>query len=266
MNETLVKYLAGLLDADGCLSFTFRRDKRDKSKYHLGLRCYLGASDTVDISGFIPSLPEQTGLGSVYKHTDKHYVWQTQKANELERLLPRVMKHMVIKAKHWNWMYEIWRANKQRSYGESYITEDEMEQLKAASKTSRSVNAGPLKPKKHPTWAWVSGYLDGDGWYLHRNPSKHRYGMHVGATAHKNDKVGLELLLKAFGGKIKVHNQSDNVLIWERSLSNANRSFALRFLPKVAKHSKLKRHKIEIMIYHHQQRLSASTSKDDATV
>ena len=48
------------------------------------------------------------------------------------------------------------------------------EYLKVESKKSRS-NAGPIKDKKHPTWAWVSGYLDGDGHYSKRydkNPQK----------------------------------------------------------------------------------------------
>lgn len=257
MNESLVKYLAGLLDADGSLAFTYRRDHIRHDYFCLGLKLYLGSSEKVDRHGFVRSLPHLTGMGAVYPQTTPNCVmWKVGHRNHLEMLLPRLVKHMVIKARHWQWMLEVWREVRARGYGNQSLTTDQKDVLAEAYRQSRRNNVGPLKPKNYPSWAWVAGYLDGDGWYMHRKPSAKRYGMHVGACSHITDASALEFLQKAFGGKIKPHSQSENVMIWERSLSNANRSFALRFLPKVAKHSRLKRHKIDLMIHHHQQRLS----------
>ncbi len=256
VNESLVKYLAGLMDADGCLQFTFRPDHRRKQYACLGLKLYLGASEKIDRHGFVRSLPETTGMGAVYKQQTCHFMWIVGRRNHLEMLLPRLIKHMVVKARHWQWMLEVWREVRSRKYGERSLHRDQIDLLVEEYKQSRRKKVGPLKPKNYPSWAWVAGYLDGDGWYLHRKPRAGRYGMHVGASAHVTDASVLAFLQKAFGGKIKNHSQSDNVRVWERSLSNANRSFALRFLPKVAKHSRLKRHKIDLMIHHHQQRLS----------
>ena len=261
ITESLVKYLAGLLDADGCLSFNFTRDHNRPDCWCLGLRLFLGASNTIDRDGFVPSLPEITGMGTVYNQTERHFMWQVSRRNHLEMLLPRVIKHMVVKAQHWQWMMDTWRETRGRGYGRQAITFQGREFLTQASKESRKSRVGPLKPKNYPTWAWLAGYLDGDGWFMHRKPSIKRYGMHVGACAHITDASVLDFLQNAFGGKIRTHSQSENVKVWERSLSNANRSFALRFLPKVAKHSRLKRHKIDLMIHHHQQRLSVPGPK-----
>jgi hypothetical protein len=52
------------------------------------------------------------------------------------------------------------------------------------------------------------------------------------------------------------HNKDGSNKYWRRGLGQPNRSFALRFLPNLAKHSRLKRHKIDAIIHHHQQRLS----------
>jgi hypothetical protein len=76
----------------------------------------------------------------------------------------------------------------------------------------------------------------------------------------------LEFIQRSFGGHVVEQGQSPNVKLWKRSLGYQNRDFALRFLPNLAKHSRLKRHKIEMMIHHHRQRLSVPGVKAQATV
>lgn len=258
MNESLVKYLAGLLDADGSLSFAFKHDENREGRYFIGLRMNLASSKAVDEAGFIDSLPELTGIGTIIKYGENRQfkTWFVSRRADLEILLPRVIKHMIIKAKHWQWMLDIWRDI--REYQKT-ISVAERDALTVACKESRRNNCGPLKPKNHPTWAWLAGYLDGDGCYTYRHGTYNGYkqwSMAVSAVAHINDICVLEFLQRSFGGQIKGQGQSENVLIWWRSLGYQNRSFALDFLPRIAKHSKLKRRKIDAMIHHHRQRLS----------
>lgn len=261
VNESLIKYLAGLLDADGCLSFVYTKDSKREEMFSVGLSMHLGSASSIDRHNFVESLPLLTEMGnsrriSNYKGKGYYTNWVVCKRAHLEMILPRLIKHMVIKAKHWQWMLEVWRDYRSRDYGSKSIHATEREILEQAKKESRKLNVGPIKPKNHPTWAWLAGYLDGDGYYLHRDPKKKRYSMVVGACAHITDISVLEFLKKSFGGKITTHSQSDSVKEWYRSLSNQNRSFVLRFLPKIVKHSRLKKHKIEQIIHHHQQRLS----------
>lgn len=255
MNENLVKYLAGLLDADGSLSFSFKKYERGDDTYFLSLHLKLSSSDAVDERGFVETLPRLTGMGGVcWYGKDKQFkTWTVTKRSELERLLPRLTKHMVVKGKHWQTLFGIWRE--QRG---AWLTSEDRERMAAASKRSRIENAGPVKPKNHPTWAWLAGYLDGDGWYRHKyqSPPQNYWQIHVGAVAHDNDIGVLEFIQKAFGGHIGPHRQSPNVSVWKRNLGSRDASFALRFLPKIARHTRLKRHKIDQIIHHHRQRLS----------
>lgn len=263
MNESLVKYLAGLMDADGSLSFAFKCDPNKEDCHYLSLTLTLASSDAVDRAGFIESLPALTGFGTVsrYGKTKQFKTWAVNKRADVEMLVPRLIKHMVIKAKHWSWLLEQWRES--RGIGLPRVKRDE---LSAASKDSRK-RVGPLRHKNYPTWAWVAGYLDGDGWYRHRySASANYWSMHVGAVAHATDMHGLLFLRETFGGSIRDHGQSPLVRVWVRNLGVKDSSFALRFLPKVAKHSRLKRQKIDQMIHHHRQRLSVPGPTGQATV
>lgn len=261
MHETLVKYLAGLLDADGSLSLNFRLDPNNGAYYFINLRMNLASSDAVDLSGFVPSLPKLTGMGTMNRYgAKKQFVsWQLFRRADLEMFLPRVIKHMVIKGKHWQWLLDQWRKGRRGGQQGWTCGLDEREAWTASVRRSRIENVGPRRPKNHPTWAWVAGYLDGDGSYIYKRYVHKGYGqwsMRVTAVAHKNDICGLEFLQKAFGGEIGSQGQSGNVKVWTRNIGYQNRDFALRFLPHLAKHSRLKRYRIDPMIHHHQQRLT----------
>lgn len=162
---------------------------------------------------------------------------------------------MVIKAKHWKELYIKYTELK------GIDVSQQEDSLKEFSKISRN-NTGPLKPKNHPTWAWVAGYLDGDGCYTFKKNQ-----IHVGAIAHIKDVCALELLYKAFGGSL-YKEMPDNTRLWRHGLGKSQSSFAKMFLTNVVKHSRLKKHKIEQMLnFHNQpQRLNESTSKDEVIV
>src|SRR5262249_41795673 len=170
MQESLFKYLAGLCDADGSLSFNFKRDKNRDGRYFFGLSFHLCAADAVDKEGFVASLPERIGLGSIARYGARQQFvnWNVSKRSDIEMLLPRLIKHMVVKAQHWQWMLNYWRAHRGQPYNGRTVSEEERVALTATCKESRKTRVGPLKPKNHPTWAWLAGYLDGDGCYTYR--------------------------------------------------------------------------------------------------
>lgn len=263
-NESEIKYLAGLLDADGCLVFKFARYK-DNIKMHLCLS--LDASEAVDKHNYLEELASKAGNVYYSKRELSEHIqkkWMVGKSSELNQLLPRIIKHMVIKGKHWNFLYNTYLANLKTN-----LTEEEVLEFKRASKESRK-NTGPVADKKHPTWAWVAGYLDGDGHYSKRydkNPMKTTL-MRITLTCHEDDKVGVDLLQKAFGGTVN-HHKTEPWFIWHHNLGITDHSFAIKFLRKMVAHSRLKKHKIEEMLnFHnnHLQRLSEDTPKGEAIV
>lgn len=259
LRENLVKYFAGLLDADGSLSFNFKRDIRYPDKLYVLLRMNLTASDAVDKQGFVAGLAEATGMGSISRYgKNKQFVtWTVSRQADLEMLLPRLTKHMVVKAQHWQFMLETWRAYRGR-----VITDAERTVLEDTAKQSRRTRCGPLSPKNHPTWAWLAGYIDGDGYYtVQRKPGGWGgcWVMRMGCVAHTNDAHALRFMQTHLGGNIVSHGQSGCVWQWYRSLQLGHRSFVLRALPNLAKHSRLKRYKIDQIIHIHQQRLSVQS-------
>jgi hypothetical protein len=242
MNETEVKYLAGLIDADGSIGFEFIDSK-------VYLRLYLTAADSIDTKGYVYNLPTSTGFGSsCYKDRKEGWskiaVWTVGSRKDVEMLFPRLIKHMVIKGKHCQRMYDMWKEWRSKD-----LSEVEIEQLKIFAKASRA-DAGSVKHKKHPTWAWVAGYLDGDGSFIFKQPpSQNNPRLAVQATAHENDKIALELLFKAFGGTLNNRGiKAPHIWDWKHSLGAKNTSFATKFLPKVLTHIKFKKHKIEQML------------------
>ena len=257
MNESLVKYLAGLLDADGSLSFEAHRGYDENVR--IGLKLHLTSAEVIDGNGFVASLPALTGFGSVntYEMGGKRYTqWFVNHRSDLEMLIPRLIKHMVVKAQHWQWLLDYWRNFRTQQWGKRSMSEAEWQALSAASRESRRTRVGPIKPKNHPTWAWVAGFLDGDGCYSFRASRDHH--MRFSVSAHVIDLSVLEFLQNAFGGTIRPNSAKAHVMVWWRGLGPSHASFALRFLPKLVKHSCLKKHKIEQMIHFHRQRLSVS--------
>ena len=254
INESEIKYLAGLLDADGSLNITHNNG-------YLGLVLNLELAESCDRDGFyIQSLAAR--VGNIYtRKREENWAqtntWRVNKRSDLEQLLPRIIKHMVIKGLHWNNLLNLFREKQG-----DILSSNEYAVLQDFSDKSRKI-AGGLHPKKHPTWAWATGYIEGDGWFLIRDRVK-QVEMHVGVVSHADDRVGIDLLQKAFGGVVKFDNKG--YVRWIKNLGPRDKSFVDRTLPKFIYHSRLKRHKMEQIVAIHSQRLNEFTAKADVIV
>lgn len=236
-DESEIKYLAGLIDSDGYISYNYVRNR---------LYMVVGVVQSVpfDRQNYMESLASRAGRIH-YRKTkgNDQKTWILGDEKSLNLLVPRLVKHMVIKAKHLNSMYE-----KYRELRNQILTLEEIKELKEFVKSSR-LNTGPLKPKNHPTWAWVAGYLDGDGCY---NLSLKRNTARLEVCANYVDMVGIELLQKAFGGTFSRMGTSNNWR-WFINLGVRDRAFAKMFLKKMHNHSRFKKWKIEQMLAFHNQ-------------
>lgn len=261
MNETLVKYLAGLIDADGSLAFIYRKVK---SGYRLQLHLTLAASTSIDRTGFISTLPTLTQLGTVTYYTPKNdnwapnYTWHICKRSDHEKLLPRLIKHMVVKDGFFDWALAMLRNTKNK-----ILTEEEVSMMRRIIPEVR-ITAPHRKEHVHPTWAWTAGFLDGDGHYsLRHNRKTNRTVTRMGAVCHINHRASLDLLYKAFGGSLRVDG---DCLRWHRNLGPRDAKFSLPFLAKITQHTHLKKHKVETIIHSIKQRLSENPPKGEAIV
>lgn len=260
--ETDIKYLSGLFDADGCLSYTFVKNKSGKSTFHINLIL----TQSEEFGKKLMDQLVQTYGGCITRKTNAPHIlsWKLSEKSQLNKLIPRIVKHQIIKAKHWKWLFDV--QNKVRGIG---FSDEEAEALKSAINESRN-DVGPLKPKNFPSRAWTSGFLDGDGHYRNRlvsRPNRNPYwDSRVQVEIDIKDRVAVDLLYKTHGGSIHTISTRPNLIRWTRNLGIKDKSFSLDFLALMAKHSKLKKHRIEMIIHSLRQRLTDSTPKGDVIV
>lgn len=244
VKETDIKYLAGLLDADGSVFFNF-------SSNFAYLTISLDAAESIDKDGkYVAWLGEQLGVVPQQYKRDNWSVANkliVSKKSTINTLVPRLLKYMVIKGKHLDRMFSLFKELNGKK-----LTDEEIQKVKDFTKESRK-DSGPVKAKSWLPKAYVCGFLDGDGCYcMKKSSGQYR----VTATSHVNDRQVIDLLLKQYGGYL---TYQESVVRWHRALGRTNKSFAIPFLQDMVKHSRLKKHKIEMFLnHHHSQRLTVS--------
>lgn len=254
MNETDIKYLAGLLDADGSFFFNY---SSNRAYLTIALDLSTGIDRDAEYSYW---LSERLG---VKPHIHKRELNAdgvssikivVSKRSTIETLVPRLIKYLVIKGGHLNRLFEKWREVRGIE-----LTDDEIEELRQFTIESRK-KVGPVKPKEWLPKAYVAGFLDGDGCYCMKKSSG---TYNVSTVSHIGDRIVADLLLKQYGGRI--HYQ-ENWIRWVRPLGRTNKSFAIGFLRTMHRHSRLKTYKIEQFLSYHSQRLNEDSPTGEVIV
>lgn len=271
-SEQLNKYLAGFLDADGCLSLTFNSYK---GRYTISLTFMFLQSFSNDPDGsLIKAIHDFYNIGSItYRDLrgDNTFssvaVW-TLGSKEFLKLFSLIGKHLRIKGTHWDnltWLYMELKG--------FHLSEENIEELKLFSKCSRK-NSKWLKHPKHLSLAWFAGYLDGDGHYRLRNRQKFikKFGkccnaneLSVQISCDIKDGHILSKIEEDYGGHC--HHHKDGHLVWKLALGKTSTVWALKLLKQLRKYSCLEKKYsiIEDMVqFHedHQQRLNKNNSKE----
>lgn len=244
-SEQLNKFVAGLFDADGYVGFDFCRGK-------IQLQSGLGLTD----KELIESLQRHFKTGTIIETVSENvnhspfYRW-VMRSKDSKKFFNLIGKHMRIKATHFRNLIEI------HSELECEVLSDELiGSLKEISKESRK-NSRWLRHPKHPSYAWVAGYLAGDGHFefkrgTNRNPKE--MVVRVSSVCHKDDGYIQHFLCRAFGGSV-IQPTNKPHLIWRRSLGKGNTKFATEFLKKLRLYMCLEKKFIVIdeMIKFHEQ-------------
>lgn len=254
MNETDIKYLAGLLDADGSFFFNY-------SNGYVYLTVALDLSTGIDKDcAYTNWLCEKLCVKPVLSKRELNakdvlsIKIIVSKRSTLEMLVPRLLKYLVIKGKHLQTLFQKWKEVR----GVKFNTA-EIDKLREFTIVSRK-NVGSLKPKEWLPKAYVAGYIDGDGCYCMKKSSG---TYNVNTVAHVDDRIVTDLLYKQYGGRI--HYQ-ENWIRWVHPLGRTNKQFANSFLRDMHRHSRLKRYKIEQFIHYHSQRLNEKSPTGDVIV
>lgn len=243
-NETLNKYVAGFVDADGALSFYF--NKTVDGHFRICLQFSIVQIDNRG-RGFklLQDLRDAYDVGSIHNIEVKNQkCWRVSSKNDLEKFLPHIIKHMVIKGKHFQRMLD-----KRRELSGVNLTQEQVDELRKFAKESRA-DTGPTRYKKNASPAWLAGYIDGDG-YLRCSDSEHWLKIHV----QKSDVCSVELIQSTYGGKI-YKTAKENIKEFKLNFGASFYGTATKVLKAIIPHLRLKRHDAEMILYWHKQRLN----------
>jgi len=250
-SEQLNKYVAGLWDADGSLSFDYISD-------FVYLRGSISASAVVDTDFvMLRALRDYYDLGRITYDYQENGIsrcsWRLG-TTEFQTFFNRVGKHLRIKQTHFNNL-----LLKQREYRLKQINEYEFQELKKFSKTSRQQSTWFKRPR-HLSWSWVAGFLDGDGCYRIRRRGGIIKSLCIKAASH--DLHILYKLQEDFSGSINMQTKGDDTIrCWRLGLGKGHIKSSLPFLYKMRQFSCIENKylKIQEMISF----LESSTSRKD---
>jgi hypothetical protein len=195
MSRLSEKYIAGFLDADGCISVNF---KKGLYKPLLGV----SFSQQTSRDEVLLLIRESIGGGSLVKQTvkEKEYSQLVFSGSSAMALLSRIAKYLVVK-KHYAYVcMELVKSGKPIDpiEGRKYLKEQ------------RKIESLPLP--NYPSRKWMAGYFDGDGnfntsvrSYISKANSETGFQkavLYFNIASSSWDTEGLKLIQRAFGGTI----------------------------------------------------------------
>ena len=258
-NETTNRYLAGLVDGDGCITCSLSTDKRFSDTYwkprlvfilSLHIESYKKAEPTLLF------LKDHYGFGSINRDNKGMINW-TVYGKQAETLINRIGKHLVIKGTHSQRMISLWK--KYQGYGKFIDNETLAQETKDFVVWSRN-NTGPIKPKNHISWPWLAGYLDSDGCITRKTG---RDSFAIEWNSHERDIAAHSLISKSFGRNIE-EIPKKNAIRTRIHFGPNTLATAKNICCPLVKHLRIKRWKMEqaLSIVNNPQRLNESSSSE----
>lgn len=221
-SEQLNKYLAGLFDADGCITL-----ERISGKY-IHLRFTLSQAASVDNDfELLRSLKTFYNMGTLKYSISANGVsrcdWRLS-SKDSKKMFGLLGKHLRIKGTHFQNMINI-----QKAYKGTVVSDEQWEKIREYRSESRRKSTW-LKRPKHLAYSWVAGYLDGDGCYRFRRSQNT-----LAIKAASDDLHILYKLQEDFKGSVL--DSKSTYKVWRRGLGKGHIKFSLPFLKKMRHYS-----------------------------
>lgn len=238
-SEQLNKYVAGLIDSDGCLSYRINNDE-----FSLQLQLSQSAVNDPDFE-FMRALQDFYDIGGLYYELPEKWSsccrWKIYGSKDVNKFLNIIKKHLYTKGKQFDNM--LWLQDELEGMK---LSDVQIEDLKENVIPCLKKSYGPLKEKKHPSWPYLAGLIHGDGNLLCRTDRVNkkfdrRYGkyytyvsteLRVHIYSHLKEKCVLDFIKRSLGGTVKV-NKKNNTATYQHGLGKQNIPFANKFIPKI---------------------------------
>lgn len=233
-----IKYLAGLMDSDG--NFNINRIDDGYIRFTVSVASSENTDKDFNMLNYV-SNTFNIGSTRIFSNSYGRVMeWKISSIGEQEQLLPILIKHLVVKGTYAQYCLDIRRKYKGRK-----CPDDEWEVIKEELKRQRQTTKAAVH-KKHMTWGWFAGFVDGDGCLATAN----KFSDVLKITNHINDKTAIELIQHSIGGTINPIKKKPWLLTYQLTLGVRTRQQSLEILSKYLQHSKMKhkRYKAEQII------------------
>jgi len=235
-SEVVNKILAGYIDSDGTVSI-----HRNEGTLRISLTLSQAAVNDPDFE-ILRAFHKFYGLGTLhFRFSDvegesSRCDWKLSIADTI-KLFNLLGKHLIVKGTLLRDCIKLYEENKGKK-----LSDAEYEVICNTRDTLRS-SSGPLKRKKHPSWAWLAGYIAGDGHLCCRlNRKRRKYDKKVDkyydmtynelyVVIVSDIRGPLDFLMEHLNGS--VYAVKDSYFQWKRSLGKGNLKFSEEFLSKL---------------------------------
>jgi hypothetical protein len=192
-----LKYLAGLLDADGCITYQIREwgKEHDKKCVQVYVSFHQsGSREFIELVAWSltpPSCSQHWGhIKLDGRHKREAWTWSVGGRHAVS-VCNLLKKYLVIK----------------RGLAEQAEKVNGRDMDREAIETVWRAADVPIVPK-HPTTKWTAGYIDGDGSFDARLCPSGSAQIVLGITSEKRRRAGVELLQKQYGGSFCDHTNT----------------------------------------------------------
>ena len=246
-NESINKYTAGLLDADGNIHLTVT-DSQTSSNIR-SVRVQFTGERKDKVVETLLNLHDHYQMGRMeYPNTRTNIVNWTLNGQEAINFLTVIKKHLVIKGQHAERTINLW-----------YRLKDRTSTVKALARWRRLSrdSTGPIHHKKHLTWAWLAGYIDGDG---HISIPKKR----IEFQSNLRDIAAYELIQHSLGRPYRINYKpsiQQDIIRIDLSFTKEHTAFMKGTGVKILRHLRMKRWALEQVFAAHNKQLKP-TSRD----
>lgn len=234
-SEVINKILAGYIDADGHI-----RIKDNGRFYQLSVSLSQSAVNDPDFD-IMRSFKRFYNIGSILfrfsqnPQESSRCDWNLGTKDSV-KLFGLIGKHLIVKGKEFENIVNLYKE-----YSSVEVSEETTEFLRKKVCEFRNT-CGPIKKKKHPSWAWLSGYIAGDGHLCCRLGRKRKkfdkkvnkhYNMvynelYVVITGNKREVF--DFLKEHFKGSVY---DKGSYFQWKRSLGKGHKDFSENFLVSI---------------------------------
>lgn len=226
------KYIAGFLDADGCITIDW---KPVRNTPHHKVHVVLKFAQLTEKDEVVHRIQEAIGgkVSSRFMNGKCFCTSLILHGKDAEMALSRIHKYLVVKKHIAGIALEMNGKVMDRKEGTAYF------------KMHRKIQSYPLP--NFPTRQWLAGYFDGDGCFGVRLPKTRKSAqLTAEISASDFDSEGVELIAKVFGGSInKLTVNRPNVLCWTLTMPPSK---AKQFVGYFNKHLIVKREQSDFIL------------------